>query len=117
MSDLQPDQLDKRIDSSLGRLPQWQPPADFASRLAAAAARQSLQPVVPAALVQAGNLLQQLSDAALMVTAAFFVAGLMAWVVPWTTVMQFPNLVSWAGGIALGITGLWLTRRTLTQVY
>lgn len=113
MSDLQPDQFDHRIDIALGRLPDWKPPADFATRLAAAAARQAAQPVVSPALLQAGILLQRLSDSALIVLAALCVAGLLAWVIPWTTLVQAPNLVSWTCGITLGLTGLWMTQRTL----
>ena len=48
-----------------------------------------------------------------MVLAALSVAALLAWVVPWTTLMQSPGMISWAGGIVLCITGLWMTRRTL----
>jgi hypothetical protein len=113
MSDLKPDQFEQRIDIALGRLPDWNPPADFATRLAAAAARQATQPVVSPALLQAGNLLQRLSDSALIVLAALCAAVLLAWVIPWTTLVQAPNLISWACGITLGLTGLWLTRRTL----
>ena len=113
MSDLKPDHVEQRIDSALGRLPQWEPPADFAARLAAAAARQALQPVPSPALLRAGRLLQGLSDSALMVLAALAAAGLLAWVVPWAVLVQSPNVISWAGGIALGITGLWMTGRTL----
>ena len=35
------------LDAQLSRLPQWQPPQDFAVRLAAAATRQSAQPATP----------------------------------------------------------------------
>ena len=113
MSDLHPDHLEQRIDAALGRLPQWEPPADFAARLAAAAARQALQPVPSPALLHAGHLLQRLSDSVLMVLAALAVAGLLAWVVPWAVLVQSPNLISWAGGITLGVIGLWMTGRTL----
>jgi hypothetical protein len=36
---------DDRLDAQLKRLPQWQPPGDFAARLAAAAARQAAMPM------------------------------------------------------------------------
>ena len=113
MSDLKPDQFEQRINCALGHLPDWEPPADFATRLAAAAARQAAQPVVSAALLQAGNLLQAVSDSALIVLAALCVSGLLAWVVPWTALIQSPNLLSWAFGITLGLMGLWMTQRTL----
>jgi hypothetical protein len=115
MSDLKPDHFEQRIDSALRRLPHWEPPADFAVRLAAAAARQSQLPVASPALLQAGNLLQRLSDSALMVLAALSVAVLLAWAVPWAVLIQSGGLIGWACGIALGITGLWMTQRTLTS--
>jgi hypothetical protein len=110
---LKPDQIEQRIDAALGRLQTWEPPADFAARLAAAAAREAALPVVSPALMRAGNLLQRLSDSVLVVLAALCVAGLLAWVVPWIALIQSPNLISWACGITLGLTGLWLTQRTL----
>jgi hypothetical protein len=47
-----PDIIEQRIETALHRLPHWQPPADFASRLAAAAARQWQRPVVSPVLEQ-----------------------------------------------------------------
>jgi hypothetical protein len=110
-----PDVLDQRIDSALSRLPQWEPPADFAPRLAAAAARQALRPAVSPALVQAGSLLLRLSDSTLIVLAALTVAGLLAWVVPWSDVVESADLLAWICAIAAAITGLWMTRRTLSS--
>lgn len=113
MSDLQSGPLEQRIDAALARLPPWEPPADFASRLAAAAARQSLEPVPSPALLQAGHLLQRLSDSVLMVLAALSVAGLLIWFVPWDVLVQSASLIGWASAIAICCAGLWMTRRTL----
>ncbi len=113
MSDLKPDHIEQRIDAALGRLPQWAPPADFASRLAAAAVRQALEPAPSPALLEAGHPLQRLSDAALMVLGALAGAGLLAGAVPWAVLIQSPNVISWTGGIVLGISGVWMTGRTL----
>jgi hypothetical protein len=115
MSDLKPDGFEQRLDIALGRLPHWEPPADFAPRLAAAAARQALQPAVSPALLQAGNLLQRLSDSALMVLAALSVAGLLVWAVPWAGLVDSADVLVWASAIALSVTGLWMTRRVLVS--
>lgn len=113
MSDLKPDHLDQRIDAALDSLPHWELPADFAQRLAAAAARQAQQPATSPALLQAGNLLQRLSDSALIVLAALSVAGVLAWAIPWGVLIQSASVIGWLCAIALGITGLWMTQRTL----
>lgn len=108
-----PDMLEQRIESALCRLPHWEPPADFALRLAAAAARQAQQPVISPALLRAGNLLQRLSDSALIVLAALSVAGLLTWAVPWTALIGSADKVGWTCAIVLGGVGLWMTRQTL----
>ncbi len=113
MSDLKPDSLEQRMDSALVRLPNWEPPADFAPRLAAAAARQWQRSMPSPALLQAGNLLQRLSESALMVLTALAVSGLLIWAVPWTLLIQSADLIVWASAIVLSGTGLWLTRQTL----
>jgi hypothetical protein len=111
-----PDLLEQRIESALGRLPHWEPPADFASRLAAAAARQARQPAISPALALTGKLLLRLSDAALIVLAALAVAGLLVWVVPWDGLIGHADLVSWTSAVVLAISGLWMTRRTLGRL-
>ncbi len=65
------------------------------------------------ALIQAGNLLQRLSDSALIVVGALSVAALLAWAIPWGVVIQSAELIGWASAIVVGITGLWMTQRTL----
>jgi hypothetical protein len=110
-----PDLPEQRIESALGRLPHWEPPADFAPRLAAAAARQARQPAVSPVLALTGNLLLRLSDATLIVLAALAVAGLLVWAVPWDGLVRHADLVSWASAVLLAISGLWMTRRTLAS--
>ncbi len=113
MMDSKPDLLEQRIDSALDRLPQWNPPADFAPRLAAAAARQAQLPAVSPMLALTGNLLLRLSDATLLVLAALAVAGLVIWAVPWDGVVRHADLISWGSTIVLAVSGLWMTRRSL----
>jgi hypothetical protein len=113
MMDAKPDLLEQRIDSALDRLPQWNPPADFAPRLAAAAARQAQLPAVSPMLALTGNLLLRLSDATLLVLAALSVAGLVIWAVPWDEVVRHADQISWGSAIVLAVSGLWMTRRSL----
>jgi hypothetical protein len=110
-----PDLLEQRIESALGRLPHWEPPADFAPRLAAAAARRAQQPAVSPVLALTGNLLLRLSDATLIVFAALAVTGLLVWAVPWGALVRHADLVSWSSAIVLAMSGLWITRRTLAR--
>lgn len=115
MNDAKPDLLEQRIDSALHRLPHWEPPADFAPRLAAAAARQARQPAISPALVNVGSVLLRLSDSTLIVLAALAVAGLLAWAIPWTGLIDSADILGWASAIALGVVGLWMTRRVLAS--
>lgn len=109
------DILDQRIESALGRLPHWQPTADFAPRLAAAAARQAQQPAVSPMLAMTGSLLLRLSETTPIVLAGLTVAGLLTWAVPWDVLIRSADFVSWTCATVLAISGLWLTRRTLVS--
>jgi hypothetical protein len=109
------DTLEQRIDTSLNRLPRWAPPADFAARLAAAAARQAGQPTVSPLLVQAGTLLRLLSDSALVVIASLAVAAFLAWGIPWNSLVQSTQLLGWASITALFVSAAWATRRALSR--
>jgi hypothetical protein len=113
MNDPTPDVLGQRIDAALGRLPLWDPPADFSTRLAAAAARQHRQPATPPPLVDAGHLLRLLSDSALVVLASLAAAGILAWGIPWSSLVQSTALVGWVSVAILLVAGAWATWRTL----
>jgi uncharacterized membrane protein YdbT with pleckstrin-like domain len=113
MSDSTPDLLEQRIDAALRRMPQWVPPADFALRLAADAARQLGRPAVSRSLVQAGSLLMHVSDSILIVLSALTVAGVLTWVIPWSILIDSADVLVWTSIIVVGVSGLWMTRRTL----
>jgi hypothetical protein len=113
MKDSSQDLLDQRIDSALSRLPQWQPPVDFAPRLAAEAARRAQRPAVSPTLVQAGSLLLHLSHSILMVLATLTAAAVLTWVIPWSAVIDAVDVVAWTSAIVFAATGLWMTQRTL----
>jgi hypothetical protein len=113
MSDSTPDALDQRIDSALRRMPQWVPPADFALRLAAEAARQVRRPAASPSLVQAGNVLIHVSDSIFIVLSALTVAGVLAWVIPWSVLIDSTDLLVWTSVTVVAFAGLWMTRRTL----
>lgn len=97
--DTEPDR-DPALDAQLARLPQWQPPADFAARLAAAAARQAAEPAVvppsPQALLRSA-LRRHLP----LLAGAAVLAGVLA-ALPWSVVVASAAL-PWvvAGGAAL----------------
>lgn len=103
---------DPELDAELARLPQWQPPQDFAKRLAAAAARQAAEPrsAVPprGAWIRSG-----LRRFAVNVLASSALATALV-LVPWATWATHPAFIwSIAGGSAIG--GLLMTRRLLRQ--
>jgi hypothetical protein len=106
----EPDSQDAALDARLARLPQWQPKADFAARLAAAAARQAAQPVAAPPTPQKwlrGALRRHLR---LLLGAGVLALGLA--LLPWSAVAGNPAL-PWvvAGGAAA--VGLVLTLRLL----
>jgi hypothetical protein len=115
MKDPTPDEIDLRIDAALIRLPQWSPPTDFATRLAAAAARQHVQPPVSRPLVHAEYLLRVLTESALVVLASLGIAGFLAWGIPWDNLTQHTALVGWISVAALSCVGAWATLRTLPR--
>jgi hypothetical protein len=104
------DSAESALDARLARLPQWQPPADFAARLAAAAARQAAEPVLmppsPRAWLRGalGRHLPLLAGAAAL--------GLVLALLPWPAVVDSAAL-PWvlAGGAAAA--GLMMTLRLL----
>jgi hypothetical protein len=107
--DTEPGQ-DAALDARLARLPQWQPPADFAARLAAAAARQAAEPLVappsPRSWLR-GALRQHLR---LLLGAGVLALGLA--LLPWSVVASSPALpwVVTGGAVAAGLV---LTLRLL----
>jgi len=109
------DSLEQRIDAALNQLPRWEPPTDFAARLAAAAGRQSQQPAISPLLVRVGTLLRLLSDCALVVTASLAVAAILAWGIPWDSLIQSTRLLGGVSVLALFVSVAWATRRTLTR--
>jgi hypothetical protein len=109
------DRLEQCIDYALGRLPHWQPPGDFAARLGAAAARQSAQPAIPPSLLRLGTLLRWLTDSALIVMATLAFAALLAWGIPWNSLVQSTQLLGWTSLIALFVAGAWATFRWLPR--
>ncbi|MEJ0098306.1 MAG: hypothetical protein WDO12_00580 [Pseudomonadota bacterium] len=94
------------LDAQLAQLPQWQPPADFAARLAAAAARQAAEPVTAtppstSALVWEGFV--EYLPLALGVGVLALVLALLPWT-QWAAAPVFPWAVAGAGlagGLAL----------------
>ncbi len=97
---------DTTLDARLAGLPQWQPPADFTARLAAAATRQAAEPVAthaPSTLAWLWErCMQHLPLAVVMGLAALVLALL-----PWAELAAnplFPWLIAGtaaAGGVAL----------------
>jgi len=106
---------EQRIDAALNQLPRWEPPTDFAVRLAAAAARQAMQPAVSPLLVRTGMFLRLLSDSALVVFAFLAVAAILAWAIPWNSLIQSIQLLSWASVLVLIVSAAWATRRALPR--
>ena len=106
----EPDNQDAALDAQLARLPQWQPPADFVARLAAAAARQAGEAVIVPPSPQA--LLRGALRRHLPLLLVGCVSALVLALLPWNTVAMSPAL-PWvvAGGAAA--CGLVLTLRLL----
>jgi hypothetical protein len=106
----EPDRELAALDAQLARLPQWQPPADFSARLAAAAARQHAVPVVPPP-----SLRQWLWAELLRRLPLTLAAGLMALVLamlPWSALAGSPAL-PWVVACGGSVFGLVLTLRLL----
>ena len=98
------------IDAGLGQLPQWQPPADFAVRLAAAAARQSQQPVAVALSTRRWLWASVVRRAPLALGSGLLALALA--VPPWGSLAGSAQFVWWvAGGAA--VAGVALTVRVI----
>ncbi len=107
----QPEALERRIDAALAKLPEWQPPADFTARLAAAAARAMPTGMVepePAWVVA----LDHLNRFVPTVLWSAGLAAILAWAVPWAQLSAGSGLV-WTCVAAMGAAGLVLTLRVL----
>jgi hypothetical protein len=103
--------LEQRIEGALARLPEWQPPPDFAARLAAAAAR-----AVPAARVRPESfwavVLDHFNNLFPTLVWSAGLAGVLALAVPWPQLAAGDGLV-WTCVAAMGAAGLVLTLRVL----
>ena len=104
-----PDAVDRQIDAALARLPMWQPPPDFAARLAAAAAREAT-PVKPDYSVWA-EVLDLLNSLTPTVLACAGLSLLLGWVIPWSQLS--PAAVTWLCVTAMTAAGAALTLRLL----
>lgn len=99
-------------DAPLARLPEWQPPADFAVRLAAAAARQAATAPVAASAAPRWERWLELGTRILPTAVG---AGLLALVLaslPWMQMAAHPAFATLIASSA-GAAGLLLTWRLL----
>jgi len=106
----EPDREFAEIDARLARLPAWQPPADFAVRLAAAAARQSAAPVARALSTRAW--LWSCARRRLPLALASGLLALALIALPWTQLAGSAQFPWWVAGAA-AVTGIFLTLRVL----
>jgi hypothetical protein len=100
------------LDADLRRLPRWSPPADFATRLSSAAARQSLA-AAPAA---APSALERALDVASVWAPWVVAAALVGSVVtdlPWDSVVANAGIVAAVTVVAVAGVGLWMSARLL----
>jgi len=98
------------LDARLAHLPQWQPPADFAARLAAAATRQGLAPAITAQPAPGWAWRRFLHHLPLPLGM-----GLTLWLLatlPWPKAVSDP-LFPWIVAAGAALTGLVLTWRLL----
>jgi hypothetical protein len=102
--------LERNIDAALARLPEWQPPQDFSTRLAAAAARQAAAPVVLAEPAWSA-MLDQITSITPIVLASAALAATLGWIVPWSQ-LSGVGLV-WTCVAAMTAAGAFLTMRVL----
>src|SRR5262245_44050506 len=106
----EPDREFAALEAGLARLPQWQPPADFSARLAAAAARQQAQPVAP--LPSMRQWLWAALPRYLPHTLGAGIAAVALARLPWSTVVDSPAL-PWVAACGAAVTGLTLTVQLL----
>lgn len=102
---------DEQLNASLQRLPHWEPPADFARKLAAAAARQVQDRPTPAAR-PASHAWDAITAAIPQIVIAGLVAVLLV-ALPWDRLAQHPEATATLTAALLGVAGLWLTLRSL----
>jgi hypothetical protein len=103
--------LERRIDSALGRLPNWDPPAEFSRRLAAAAHRQHGTLGASRPSTRFGLLLGQLGELALVIVMGCLIAALLTFAVPWQLLVSQPLQLTLLCLIAMLIAGAALTRQ------
>lgn len=100
----------QEMDTALASLPSWDPPADFAARLAAAAARQ------PAAAAQPKSIalywLTIAADRAPLAAISAIFGSVLAWGVPWQA-QASGEAITWSGLLALAVIGAVQTWRVL----
>jgi hypothetical protein len=107
------DEGEHRIEAALGRLPHWDPPADFSKQLAAAARRQHETLSAPPTSIRVGLLLERLGNLSLLLVGGGLVAGLLAFGIPWRMLAAQPLQLTVLCIVALLVTGAALARRTL----
>src|SRR5262245_25013218 len=95
------------IDAALARLPAWEPPADFAARLAAAATRQAMVPA-PRTAPQ-WRWLPGLTTGVLAGLGGMALALLLA-EVPWGALLTHPAF-AWLATAGFGAAGLFFSQR------
>lgn len=99
------------IDARLARLPEWQPPTDFAARLAAAAARQAAEPAVAAPL-STGAWLRASVVRRLPLGLSSGLLALVLIALPWSQLAGSAQFPWWVAGCA-AVTGVLLTLRVI----
>jgi hypothetical protein len=105
---------DEQLDASLQRLPHWEPPADFAQRLAAAATRQALRSQArPTHAPDTAARLLDAINARLPLTVLAGVGAVVLATLPWERLAQHPATTATLTAALLGAAGLWLTLRAL----
>lgn len=97
------------VDALLARLPQWTPPAGFAARLAAAAARQADHPAP--VLSTLSWLLRRLATRAPMIAGSALLALALA-LVPWAQI-TFNPLFPWLFAAGSALLGSLMTLRLI----
>lgn len=107
------DALEQRIDAVLGRLPDWEPPAEFSRRLAAAAHRQHETLASAQPSMRLGLLLERLGNLAMLLVGGGLVATLLAFAIPWPVLATRPLPLTVLCIVVLLVAGAALTRRML----
>jgi hypothetical protein len=95
------------IDAALARLPAWDPPADFAARLAAAAARQAAEPALQP--LPQWRWLPALTTGILTALGGLVLA-LLLMLVPWGSLTAHPAF-AWIAVTGFMAAGLYFSHR------